>query len=125
MPVHPVFALEAACELLLEEGIEARVARHAAIAEDFRTAMRRSGVGLLCEGTGASPTLSALTGTDALPPAAIKHSLLEAFDISVAGTMDPSVPLVRVGHMAETARVGPMRQVVAAVEALLRDSGRP
>lgn len=121
MPTHHVFALDEACRLLLHEGLEDRIARHTEVANAFRSAMRRLDIGLLCDGAEAAPTLSAITGSPDAPPAAIRRALEQDFGITIAGSMDPSVPLARIGHMAETARMGPMRQVVAALEVLVRE----
>lgn len=120
MPTHPVFALDAACRLLLEEGLESRITRHVEVSGAFRSAMNELGIGLLCAGPDAAPTLTAITGAEGLTPAAIKQALESDFDITVAGSMDPAVPLARVGHMAESARLGPMRQVTAAIESIVR-----
>jgi len=59
MPVYLVYALAEATMLILEEGVENVFTRHRIIAESVRAALKQMGLGLFCEKSVLSNTLTA------------------------------------------------------------------
>lgn len=120
MPVHPVYALEVALEVIAEEGLAQRLERHAAIAATFRNAMLELGIVLFGATAAHSPTVTALQRAPGVALSDVRRDLRERFGITVAGPMGVPDAALRVGHMAESARTGPMLQTVAGIAELVK-----
>ncbi len=118
-PVNLISALAASTQLLLEEGMSARVARHRWISHAFRAAWQALGLASLSVDPHATAhTLSAL-----LYPTGIDASLIGAIrdeGVVVAGGLHPDAKTkyFRVGHMGST-RGGDVLTTVGAIERAL------
>jgi alanine-glyoxylate transaminase/serine-glyoxylate transaminase/serine-pyruvate transaminase len=95
-PTVPVLrALRVALEMVKEEGLEARWARHSTLSAAFRGALAEGGVQLWAR--DPSPTVTAIKVKDA---AAIQKSILDRHNILVARGVDAHRDdMIRVGHM--------------------------
>lgn len=122
MPTHPVFALEEACRIIVEEeGLAARVARHRAAARATEAVISKLGFPLLAPEGARAPTVTAFAPPAGVPAGELVTALLERHEIVVAGGLDELAGrIVRIGHMAETARVGPL---LATLVAIAREAG--
>jgi alanine-glyoxylate transaminase / serine-glyoxylate transaminase / serine-pyruvate transaminase len=118
MPTHPVFALEEACRILVEEeGLDARVTRHQVAAAAVRETVCALGFRLFPPEGSASPTVTAFETPADLPADELIASLRDRHGIVVAGGLDDlRGRIVRIGHMAETARPAPLLAAIAAIE---------
>lgn len=121
MPTNLVYALGTACRLILEEETVAkRLLRHEAAGRAFRRGLRALGLRTLPDEDACSATVTAF-----LPPSGVDSTRLIAqldnsFGIRVAGGLDElRGKLVRVGHMAETARPMPLLYTLAAIAGVL------
>jgi alanine-glyoxylate transaminase/serine-glyoxylate transaminase/serine-pyruvate transaminase len=99
-PVNLLLALDVSLGQLLEEGVDARVARHARLAGAFRAAGRALGLAML----PARDALAASTLSAFYYPAGIDASLVgrvRAEGIAIAGGLHPEArtKYFRVGHM--------------------------
>lgn len=123
MPTHLIVALHRACELMLEEGLEARYERHARAARALRAGVEALGLEAIVAEEAASSTLTAVASAG-VDLGATKQRIAERHGIRVAGSMEgPSVPLIRIAHMAETARLGPLVRTLSAIAEDLAENG--
>lgn len=106
MNTHGIFALQRACELaLFDETLERRYARHHRVARGFQAAVEHLGFRFLDVPERRADTVSVFT-----PPAGVAAGELIAVlgrthNIAAAGGLGAwSGQVIRVGHMAETAR---------------------
>jgi alanine-glyoxylate transaminase/serine-glyoxylate transaminase/serine-pyruvate transaminase len=116
MPTHLVIALHRACELMFEEGLSARWDRHARTGAALRAALGELGLALVAPPGAESATVTAFYGNDVIGAADLRTALGRDHGITVAGGMDVlGGKIIRVGHMAETARPGPQLQTLSAI----------
>jgi alanine-glyoxylate transaminase/serine-glyoxylate transaminase/serine-pyruvate transaminase len=106
---------------LLEEGMEARFARHRALADAFRAAWRALGLKLVPQSDAlAANTLSALYLPDGVDGSLVGKVAEEG--VIVAGGLHPEIKSrsFRVGHMNAVNRADLLATVGAVERALLR-----
>jgi len=98
-PVNLIQALAKAVQIILEEGLEERYARHERIARSFRAGLKAVGLKLVTEAEAVAPTLSVVQYPAGLDDAAFRAKM-EEYDIIVAGGVGPlKGKIFRVGHM--------------------------
>lgn len=115
MPTHLVVALHRSCQLIQQEGIEEIFARHARAAKALRAALKALDLELPVGDAEASTTMTQLT-SEKFELADVRQQLLRRHNIRVAGNLDtPSDSSMRIAHMAETARSGPLIQTLSAL----------
>ncbi len=98
-------ALNAACGLVLDEGLDAVYARHARAAAHCRQRARALGLSLFPADEACSPTVTALRVPDGLAWDELDREL-RRHGMAVAGSLGPLAGKVfRIGHMGSQARV--------------------
>ena len=98
-PVNLIQALAKAVEIILQEGLEARYARHERIARSFRAGLKAIGLQLVTAADAVAPTLSVVKYPDGVDDVAFRAKM-EEYDIVVAGGIGPlKGKIFRVGHM--------------------------
>ena len=98
-PVNLIQALAKSVQIILEEGLEARYARHERIARSFRAGLSAIGLKLITAADAVAPTLSVIQYPEGLDDAAFRAKM-EEYDIVVAGGVGPlKGKIFRVGHM--------------------------
>jgi (S)-ureidoglycine-glyoxylate aminotransferase len=102
--VHLFYALNEALKMILEEGLEARFARHILNAAAFREGVTAMGMRLLAHPDVASPTVSCVR----LPEGISSQVFLSHFRhdhglATLPGLGDYREVAVRIGHMGVTA----------------------
>ena len=117
---HGVAALDAACTLLLEEGLEAVFTRHEQVAALCRNGLAEMGIGLF----PAADAVAAPTATAALVPQGWTwpdwKQALRAEGLAVAGSFGPMANKVfRLGHMGMQADPALMQGALAAIGRVL------
>ena len=115
-PINLVYALAEALEIVLEEGLEARWARHATAHEALRGALSVLGLERVApEGEQLNPLL-ALRVPEGVAEAEVRTPLLLEDGIEVSGGLGPLAGKVwRVGVMGEGARPEPQERLVRAL----------
>lgn len=100
-PVSLVYALEAALDIIEEEGLDARVTRHRELAAIVRTACVDMGFELFPSSEDiCSSTVTALRCPAGVDPSALRKELLGTYNIAVAGGQAQLKEfLIRIGHM--------------------------
>lgn len=102
--VSDVYGVTAACEAILEEGVDEAVARHARTAAACRAGVEAMGLELwpLDLATAADPA-TAVKLPDGLNDAQVRDHIRERYGVMISGALGAG-DLVRIGHMGETAR---------------------
>ena len=124
-PISMVYALREALRLVLEEGLEARFARHR-----LHSAALMAGLGRLgCTPNAAEghrlPSLNCVAVPPGVEEAPVRRALLERHGIEIGGGLGPLAGKVwRVGLMGEGAREGHVLAVLHALELELARAGR-
>lgn len=119
MPTHLAGALLRACELAHEEGLKERWDRHRRCGEALRAALHALGMPVLAPDGHASDTVTAF-GHPGLDAKDLKRRLADRHGVRLAtGMDDDAATILRIAHMAETARPGPLVQTLAALAAEL------
>jgi alanine-glyoxylate transaminase / serine-glyoxylate transaminase / serine-pyruvate transaminase len=111
-------ALEASLDAILDEGLEARFARHRRVAAAIRAGFGALGLQPLTEPVALAPTLSVLRSPDGVDEAALRTGMAQR-GVLVAGCLGPFAGKgIRVGHMGEVGTLEVERTLSAAAEAL-------
>ncbi|MDE3077403.1 MAG: alanine--glyoxylate aminotransferase family protein, partial [Chloroflexota bacterium] len=114
-PVNLIYALDVSLGHILDEGMEARFARHQLMGHSFRDAMQALGLEII-----ARPGLEAPTVTATYYPAGVDGALLPKVaeqGVTIAGGVLPSLAgkYFRVGHMG-TCTPGDLIATIGAIE---------
>jgi len=97
--VNLVRALAMGVEIALNEGLEARFARHRRLAERFRCRLSELGFEPFTQREYLSPTLSAVRTPASVAASALRSMLYANGVVAAAGLNDPDDRIVRFGHM--------------------------
>lgn len=122
-PVNLIQALAKAVQLILEEGLEARYARHERIARSFRAGLAALGLLLITDPAAVAPTLSVVRYPEGLDDVEFRAKM-EQYDIVVAGGVGPlKGKIFRVGHMGNIC-INEIVLTLYAIERSLAAMGR-
>lgn len=115
-PINLIYALREALEIVCEEGLEERWARHALAHAALRDALAVLGLHRLApEGEQLNPLL-AVRIADGVDEAAVRGALLTEDGIEISGGLGPLAGrLWRIGVMGEGARPEPQERLVRAL----------
>lgn len=119
---HGVAALDAAVDMILEEGVDAVFSRHEAVARQCRNGLAGMGVKLFT----APEAVNSPTVTAALVPDGVAwkewQARLRSLGLIVTGSFGPMAGTVfRLGHMGVQADVALMDKALAAVRQAMRN----
>jgi aspartate aminotransferase-like enzyme len=121
--VSLVVALDAALGLLLEEGLEAAFARHAALGRACREGAKAMGLELFSPDEDRSAVVTAILAPEGVDARELVLALRDRFGITVAGGHgDLASRLFRIGHIGYY-DVFDITTALAAVELLLEEQG--
>jgi aspartate aminotransferase-like enzyme len=124
MPVHLVYALQEAVEMILEEGVQKRFRRHRSIAAAFRAGVRAMNLEIPTHESIYSDTLTCIKPPDGIPASNIISFMREKYGIVVAGGLDKwRDTVIRVGHMGVTASPNCILPTLSALEDALYSLG--
>jgi alanine-glyoxylate transaminase/serine-glyoxylate transaminase/serine-pyruvate transaminase len=124
-PISMVYALREALRIVLEEGLEARYARHRRHSAALMAGLAELG----CTPNAAEghrlPSLNCVQTPAGVEEAPIRKALLESFDIEIGGGLGPLAGKVwRIGLMGEGSRQESVFTVLSALEQSLAKVGR-
>ncbi len=120
MPILQYYALYEAVRLTLEEGLEARWARHAAAGEHFQAGMRERGFDLLADPAHQLPQLTAVRVPEGIDGKAVQARLLNEQNIEVGGGLGPTAPPIwRVGLMGTNANIETADRLLEAFDSVV------
>jgi alanine-glyoxylate transaminase/serine-glyoxylate transaminase/serine-pyruvate transaminase len=124
-PITMNYALREALRLVVEEGLEARFARHRQNHEGLAAGLAPLGLALAAEEGHRLPMLNAVTVPDGVDEAKVRGRLLSEHGIEIGGGLGPMKGKVwRIGLMGESSRRASVLAVLAALEDALVAAGR-
>lgn len=100
-PVNLIYGLREACRLILEEGLEARFARHRRLARAFRESMKALGLRLVAEPGFEADTVTATYYPQGIEDLAFRQEVEKNGVIIARGFGPLEGKIFRVGHMGQ------------------------
>lgn len=101
-PVNLIYAYDVALQIVLEEGMKKREARHMAFGKAVRNALRCYGMTPLAEEDVAAPTLSCIVYPEGVEDAKFRASLASRGVIVAGALAHLAGKAFRIGHMGNT-----------------------
>lgn len=101
-PVNLIYALDVALQIVLEEGMEQREARHIRFGQGIRAALKSYGFTPLASEEVAAPTLSCLLYPEGVEDAAFRAKLASRGVIVAGSLAHLAGKAFRIGHMGNT-----------------------
>lgn len=118
-PINMTYALHEALTIVLEEGLDTRVARHAAMHQRLRTGLERLGLAYIPKRSLHS--LNCIRVPDGADDAGVRRRLLEEYGIEIGAGLGPMAGKAwRIGLMGHGATVRNVDLVLAALSTILR-----
>jgi alanine-glyoxylate transaminase/serine-glyoxylate transaminase/serine-pyruvate transaminase len=119
-PILSVYALHEALRTVLEEGLEARWARHAGAGSHLQAALRGRGLELVADPGRQLAPLTAVRVPEGVDGKAVQARLLAEHGIEVGGGLGPlAPPMWRIGLMGRNATVATASRVLGALDDVL------
>ncbi len=123
-PISMNYALREALALVVEEGLEARFARHALNGRALHAGLAGMGLGLVTDPKHRLPQLTCVKIPDGIDDLTVRRRLLMDWGIEVGGGLGPFKGQAwRIGLMGYGSRHGNVTLFLAALETCLRDLG--
>jgi alanine-glyoxylate transaminase/serine-glyoxylate transaminase/serine-pyruvate transaminase len=123
-PVNAVYGLHAALRLIAEEGLEARIARHARNAAALHAGLEAMGLQLFAQEGYRLPSLTTVRVPEGCDEAALRGALMSEFSLEIGGGLGPVKGQVwRVGLMGETSTPRNVLYFLSCLERLLKRQG--
>lgn len=114
-PVNMIYALHEALAIVLEEGLEARVERHAVLHKRLRAGLEAMGISYIPE--NSLHTLNCIRIPDGADDAAVRNNLLETYNIEIGAGLGPFAGKAwRIGLMGHSASQANVDLVLAALK---------
>ena len=123
-PISMTYALREALRMLMEEGIENRIQRHAQVAAALRAGLEAMGIGVLPDADHFLNPLTAALVPEGIDDAAVRRRLLEDYSIEIGGGLgDLRGRVWRIGLMGESARASNVFVLLSGLEIILSGLG--
>lgn len=123
-PINMNFALREALALVLEEGLDARFARHALNARALAAGLKAMGIDYVTAEGHRLPQLNCVSIPEGVDDLAVRKRLLNDWNIEIGGGLgDLKGRAWRIGLMGYGSRRESVTLVLAALETCLRDAG--
>ena len=123
-PISMTYALREALRMLMEEGLENRIQRHARVASSLRAGLKALGIGVLAD---EAHQLNPLTGAlvpEGVDDAAVRRTLLDDYNIEIGGGLgELRGKIWRIGLMGDSARETNVFALLSALEMILSNQG--
>jgi len=119
-PVSMVQSLHAGLGAVLDEGLDAAVARHAACGRALQDGLEDLGLELVAPASHRLPQLTTVRAPHGVDEAKVRRALLDGFGIEIGGGLGPFAGTVwRIGCMGHSARARNVALVLAALRETL------
>ena len=124
IPTHLTGAMRAAVDLILEEGLAHRFARHAVAGRAFRAGLEAMRLQLFPDPSVASDTVACFKTPNGIEAGAVVRQMRDRYGILIGTGLDAiRTTALRVGHMGITASPQYVLPTLSALELALRDLG--
>ncbi|MBX6312112.1 MAG: alanine--glyoxylate aminotransferase family protein [Isosphaeraceae bacterium] len=125
-PISMNYALREALALIVEEGLEARFARHRLHHEALKAGLTALGLRYVAAEGHQLPQLNCVRLPDGIDDLTVRKRLLKDWGIEIGGGLGPLKGQAwRIGLMGHSCRQLSVTLVLAALETCLRDLGHP
>ncbi|MHC4716006.1 MAG: pyridoxal-phosphate-dependent aminotransferase family protein [Planctomycetota bacterium] len=119
-PINMNYALHEALRIVLEEGLEARWARHGAQHQALKSELAGMGITYLADPDHQLPMLNAVAAPDGVDEAAVRKRLLDEYDIEIGGGLGAFKGKAwRIGLMGESATPRHVQALTSALREIL------
>jgi len=119
-PINALYGLHEGLSAILEEGLEARFARHRNLGGSLQRGLQQRGLELLVAEPYRLPQLTSVRVPSGVDERAFRRSLLDRYGIEIGGGLGPLAGEIwRVGLMGETCREETVMLFLGAVDTLL------
>ncbi len=123
-PISMNYALREALALVAEEGLEARIARHARNGKALQTGLAAMGLSLATQAGHRLPQLTCVRIPEGIDDLTVRKRLLKEWGIEIGGGLGPFKGLAwRIGLMGYSSSRENVIDVLTALEVCLRDVG--
>jgi len=123
-PISMTYALREALIMMMEEGLENRLNRHARVAAALRAGLEAMGLGLLGDPEYRLNPLTAAVVPDGIDDGVVRGKLLNDYNIEIGGGLGELRGKVwRIGLMGDSARETNVFAVLSALEIILSGQG--
>jgi (S)-ureidoglycine-glyoxylate aminotransferase len=126
-PTTMVYGVREALRIVLEEGLDARIARHRRAGEAMAAGLRALGLELFGQPPGPAkmPMLAAVSVPEGIDDPAFRSRLLETHAVEIMGAFGPLAGRIwRIGTMAGNASPGPVSRALQALATTLGPRAR-
>jgi aspartate aminotransferase-like enzyme len=124
MSATMIYALREALRILLEEGLEARWARHERVGRALQAGLQAMGLELFAAEGYRLPVLTTVRVPEGVDGERVRRRLLEEFDIEIgAGFGSFRNHIWRIGTMGYNAQPRIVLLLLSSLEAVLREEG--
>jgi alanine-glyoxylate transaminase/serine-glyoxylate transaminase/serine-pyruvate transaminase len=121
-PINMLYALQEAVNIVLEEGLEARFARHRAMHEMLRAGLHALGIAYVSQQGHHLPMLNAVRIPDGVDDLTVRRQLLNEYGIELgAGLGAFKGKAWRIGLMGHSASKRNVLLLLSALQAILRE----
>ena len=119
-PISMTYALRESLRMMMEEGIENRIARHARVAAALRAGLQALGLELAANPQHRLNPLTTVSVPDGIEDAVVRRQLLAEYAIEVGGGLGQFAGRVwRIGLMGDGARESNVFVLLSALETIL------
>ena len=123
-PISMTYALQEALIMMMEEGLENRLNRHARVAAALRAGLEAMGLGLLGDPEYRLNPLTAAVVPDGIDDGVVRGKLLNDYSIEISGGLGELRGKVwRIGLMGDSARETNVFALLSALEIILSGQG--
>jgi len=123
-PINMTYALRESLRMMMEEGLDNRIQRHARVAEGLRAGVEALGMELLAEEGHRLNPLTTVSIPEGIEDAKVRRTLLKDFDIEIGGGLGEFAGKAwRIGLMGESARERNVFALLSALESILSKDG--
>ncbi len=123
-PISMTYALREALCMIMEEGLENRLNRHARVASALRAGLEAMGLGLLADPEYRLNSLTTAIVPEGIEDAILRGKLLNDYNIEISGGLGELRGKVwRIGLMGDSARETNVFAVLSALEIILSGLG--
>ena len=123
-PISMTYALREALRMMMEEGIDARIQRHARVAAALRAGLESLGLDLIADPGFRLDPLTTVAIPGGIDDAAVRRALLDGYNIEIGGGLGEFRGKAwRIGLMGDSARETNVFALLSALETILSSNG--